>query len=106
MLLLPPDIIYHHDARKFLKGTYPVIFHALTEISHRHDPMGIPYRWKEYKAEVSMVLPPLFDEAESVEDVLAILVEVFMEQFGCLGRRNAYEPMAEDTWDARNRIGA
>jgi hypothetical protein len=101
------DLAGHLARPEAIKATYPELFRELTDIFHRHDPIGIPYCWDEYEPEVSTVLPRLLDEARSPDDAREILMQEFARWFnGDLGREDAYPPMARDAWEARNRIGA
>ena len=79
------------------------LYHAVSEIFLRHDPIGIYFEgadnWDEYDPEVGTLLPELEGCASEV-DVRGLLHLVFVHWFGAdlAGPESRYKEMAKEIW--------
>lgn len=85
------------------KPNYKNFLAELRKILNRHDPIGligIGVPEDEYDPERSVIASRLV-HCHGVEDVHAMVYEVFCEYFGAkiAGARAAYGPLAECLWD-------
>ena len=97
---IDPELLSELEQRRAnrpaVRARYKSLFVKVVDLFYEVDPVGINFgvNPEEYQAEVYTVLPRL-EAARSLDDVVQVLDEEFLEWFG---RRYTVEPLAKLLW--------
>jgi len=90
-------------SKKTLRLRYLSLYHGLTDLLYRHDPVGLAAAGApkdEYEPEVGTIIPRLRN-ANSPDDVRLILHQEFLRWFEAetSGPESAYDRIAQEIWN-------